>query len=171
MRLAGPAPCDRPPGIFLEGTALMTRHGFACLALAALCSAPGAAAGQGAEEKTKVEVSLASEHVPADLKAGARVDLLRVDGKTAAGRVVLYRTTTVVPNIEVASVTRAAEKPKEPEQAVKVELLATKEQAALIEKAKRTLVTVVETRPGAPPETKRRPVTLRLEPAQHPDKK
>jgi hypothetical protein len=148
----------------------MTGRGFAGLVFVALCSASGAAAGQGAEEKTKVEVAFAAEHVPADLKAGARVDLLRVDGKTAAGRMVLYRTAVVVPNVEVASVTRA-EKPKEPEQAVKVELLATKEQAALIEKAKRALVTVVENRPGAPPETKRRPVTLRLEPANQPDKK
>jgi hypothetical protein len=149
----------------------MVRQRFVALALAAACFAPGPASAQRAEEKVKVEVAFAAEHVPADLKAGARVDLQRVDGKTATGKVVLYRTAIVVPDIEVASVTRAAEKPKDPEQAVKVELLATKEQAALIEKAKRALVTVVETRPGAPPETQRRPVTLRLEPAKLPDKK
>jgi hypothetical protein len=150
----------------------MVRQRFVALALAAACSGPAPASARPADdEKVKVEVAFAAEHVPADLKAGARVDLLRVDGKTAASGKVLYRTAAVVPNVEVASVTRAAEKPKEPEQAVKVELLATKEQAALIEKAKRTLVTVVETRPGAPPQTKRRPVTLRLEPAKQPDKK
>jgi hypothetical protein len=121
-------------------------------------------------ERTKVEPSLAAEHVPNGLKAGTRVDLNMVTATTIrANGFVAYSTTALAPDVEVTSVTKL-EKPKAPEEAVKVELLVTKEQAARIEKAKAQLVTVVERVPGGKPKTTQKSVPLRLE-VPKPDKK
>lgn len=123
----------------------------------------GAARALGEEKDITVEVYFASEHVPEGLKAGAKVDLMRVDGKTVTrtGKV-SYVTTVLSTDIEVASITRV-EKPKTPEQAVKVVFQVTPDRAGFIERAKSRLVTVVETTlEGGKKETKR-PVTLRLE--------
>jgi hypothetical protein len=116
-----------------------------------------------ADETTTVEVYFASEHVPVGLKAGCRVDLMRVDGKsiTPSGKV-SYSTSGLAQNIEVVSVT-TLEKPKGREQAVKVELRVTKAQAAMIERAKARLVTVTETTSDGQTKTERRRVPLRLE--------
>jgi hypothetical protein len=79
-------------------------------------------AGSRADDKVNVEVWLATEHVPKDLKAGMMVDLSWVRGKTqTSGGVVSYSTSVVTRGCEVVSVTHV-EKPKEPEQAVKVEI-------------------------------------------------
>jgi hypothetical protein len=142
------------------------------LVLLVICS--GAAVAQdnstwmfvtAAEDKVNVEVWLATEHVPADEKAGMVVDLSRVQGKTQTGTgLVSYSTAVVTRGCEVVSVLHA-DKPKEPEQAVKVELSVTKGQAKLIEAVKSRLVTVVESE-GGKSETTRKPATLRLEPAK-----
>jgi hypothetical protein len=114
-------------------------------------------------DKVKAELSLSAEHVPADLKAGTRVDLKVVTGKTVApnGRT-LYRTFTSVADVEVGSVTKV-EKPTNPEEAVKVELLVTKEQAGKIDELKKREATRVEKAPGGGVTTKKAPLTLRLE--------
>jgi hypothetical protein len=140
----------------------MSRQCTLALALLTVCGV----AAQGADETTKVEVYCASEHVPDGLKAGARVDLMQVVGKsvTASGKV-SYSTTGVAQDIEVVSV-NAVEKPKAPEQAVKVELRVTKAQAAAIERAKARLVTVTEATSGGQTKTERKPVPLRLEPTK-----
>jgi hypothetical protein len=68
----------------------------------------------------------------------------------------------VVQNIEVASIAKV-EKPKSPEEALKVEVRATKEQAEKIERFKKQMVTTVVRNPGGAPEQKRMPIPLRLE--------
>jgi hypothetical protein len=134
------------------------------LALAFL--AVGGVTAQGADETTTVEVYCASEHVPNGLKAGARIDLVLVVGKsvTASGKV-SYSTTGVAQDIEVVSV-NAVEKPKAPEQAVKVELRVTKAQAAAIARSQARLVTVTEATSDGQTRTERKPVPLRLEPTK-----
>jgi hypothetical protein len=124
------------------------------------------APGPRADETTTVVVYFASEHVPVGLKAGTRVDLMRVEGKsvTPSGKV-SYTTNGLAQDIEVVSVT-TVEKPKVPEQAVKVELRVTKADAATIEKAKARLVTVTEATSDGQTKTERRPVPLRLEPTK-----
>ena len=138
------------------------------IALALLTVYGVAVQGEGSpgprmDETTTVEVYFASEHVPVGLKAGSRVDLMRVDGKsvTPSGKV-SYTTTRLAQDIEVVSVTKV-EKPKGPEQAVKVELRVTKAHAATIETAKARLVTVTETTSDGQTKTERRRVPLRLE--------
>ena len=130
------------------------------LALLAVCGL-----ARGAEETTTVEIYCASEHVPEGLKEGARVNLMMVVGKTAtpAGKV-SYSTKPVVKDIEVASV-KQVDKPKEPDQAVKVELKVTTDQAAAIEKVKAQLVTTVTTADGTT-KSEKKPIPLRLEPTK-----
>src|ERR1700752_3984439 len=81
-----------------------------------------------ADDRVKVEVLLATEHVPKDLKAGTRVDLKMVTGKTAAPNgLTVYSGSLVAANVEVASVA-PVDKPATPEAAVRVKLLVSKDQ-------------------------------------------
>lgn len=132
------------------------------LALALL--AVSAVAGQGAIETTLVEVYCASEHVPDGMKPGARVDLMIVSGKTVTrtGKV-NFNLNSVAKNMELVSINKE-EKPKTPEQAVKVELRVTKAQAVAIEKIKSQFVTVIETTTDGKKKTEKRPVPLRIVP-------
>jgi hypothetical protein len=143
------------------------RFVFATLSVAALCSGAGTAQERkpaGADGPVTVEVTLAPEHVPEGLKPGARADLVTVTGKTVArGGQVRYVTSGLARDVEVAAVARP-ERPADPERPVRVELRVTREQAALVDKAKKKLVNVTETPPGGgAPETKQKPVQLRLE--------
>jgi hypothetical protein len=115
--------------------------------------------------RVKVEVHLSADHAPEAIKANSRADLVYVQSsaKTSKGKV-LYNTRPVARDVEVVSVKRE-KKPADPARAVRVELRVTKEQAAKIEKMKTLVVTVVETE-GGKSVTKKRPVTLRLEPAR-----
>jgi hypothetical protein len=111
----------------------------------------------------KVEVKLAKEHVPDGLKAGDHVDLMFVASmtKTATGKVA-YSTRGVTQNVVVTAVTEV-DKPPRPEDAVKVELQVSKDQAAKIEQIKTRLVRVSERIPGGGVQTVQKPVPLRLE--------
>jgi hypothetical protein len=161
---------------YTKGAFAMFKQVLVALALLTVCGAaaptrghPARAAARttarGAEEQAKVELSFATEHVPAGLKAGAKVDLMMVNGRsvTPAGQV-SYTTSTVAGSAEVASVT-PVDKPATPEQAVKVELRVTKDQAARIERLKAQKVKTVETTAQGRVE-KTVPVTFRLEPAR-----
>lgn len=118
----------------------------------------------------KVEVLLATEHVPNDLKAGTRVDLNMVTGKTVGPNgLTAYRIQPVAADLEVASV-KAVDKPATPEAAVRVQLLVAKDMAAKVEKTRDHMVTVVETQADGTVVRKMKPVTLRLE-LPKPDKK
>jgi hypothetical protein len=132
------------------------------LALLTVCGV----GSRGADKTTKVEVYCAAEHVPKGLKAGARVDLMQVVGKsvTRSGKV-SYSTTGLAKDIDVVSVTKV-KKPKVPEQAVKVGLRVSKAQAAVIERAKARLVTVTERTSDGQTKTERKPIPLRLEPTK-----
>lgn len=120
----------------------------------------------GAEDETTVEVSLAAEHAPQGLKTGDKVDLMRVDGKAVSrtGKV-SYTTVILAQELEVAAVTRV-DKPKSPEEAIKVELRVNQDQAATIERTKAQRVTTVVTTSDGGRKTEKRPVTLRLELAE-----
>lgn len=113
--------------------------------------------------KAVVEVFLSTEHSPAGLKAADKVILMRVNGKsvTRKGKVA-YTCAVVVPEAMVVGVVNV-EKPMEPEQAVKVKLQTTKEQAALVERVKVQFVDTYETTGDGRSEMKKTPVTLRLE--------
>jgi len=119
-----------------------------------------------ADEPITVEIYCATEHVPAGLKAGNRVDLFKVLGKTVtpAGKV-SYTTNGMAQNIEVASVT-AVENPKTPEEAVKVELKVTKGLAAAIDKVKKQLVSVTVATSDGQSKTQAVPIPFRLEPTK-----
>jgi RNA polymerase sigma factor (sigma-70 family) len=119
-----------------------------------------------AEPLVKVEVAVATAHLPEDLKAGARVDLQYVKAVMHYGTgKVVYDAPTVVAGIEVVSVTRL-EKPMDPDRAVKVELRVTKEQAARIDKEKQRLVDWSEPGPGRTKKTVKKLVPLRFVPHQ-----
>jgi hypothetical protein len=107
-------------------------------------------------------VQLSVEHAPEGLKADSRADLKMVlsSAKTKTGKV-MYSTSPLAEGVEVVAVNRK-EKPKDPDQAVLVELRVTTAQAEKIEAAKARLVTIVETS-GGKSATKQRPVPLRLE--------
>jgi hypothetical protein len=157
---------DVHPSHTTKGAFDMTKGLLVGLALVALVGDPGPAqekAKAEPAERVKVVAFFAAEHVPVGLKAGTRVDLKVVVGKTVSPRgLVAYNTTTLVADIEVASVT-PVEKPDTPDKAVKVELLVPKGQAERVEKTRDHLVTVIETVSGGTPERKTKPVTLRLE--------
>jgi hypothetical protein len=127
---------------------------------------PDPAPPPGAEDKVTVELPFATEHVPAGLKAGAKVVLHRVDGRstTPAGEASLT-TVVLVPKCEVASVT-PVDKPATPEQAVKVGLRVTKAQAAVVERHKARRVSSREMAADGSVKEEQRPVTFRLEPAK-----
>ena len=136
----------------------MFKHGF--IAVATLAISAGFAA---ADEKKTVEVFFAAENVPEGLKVGNKVDVKAITGKTVTATGVASLTTmNVVQNVEVASITKV-EKPKSLEEAIKVEVRATKDQAEKIEQFKKKMVTTVVRTPGGSPEQKRMPIPLRLE--------
>ena len=111
----------------------------------------------------KVDVFVGTEHVPMGLKAGTLVDLKLVTGKTVAPRGrTLYATSPVAAGVEVALVA-PVEKPAHPEAAVRVQLLAAKDLAAKIEKARDQIVDVVERQPDGVVASKKKAVTLRIE--------
>jgi hypothetical protein len=143
----------------------MTRLLFAGIGLVA---AIGLAAAQDKkddkkDDRVKVEILLATEHVPKDLKAGTRVDLKMVTGKTvtATGKTALTLS-PVAADVEVASVA-PVEKPANPEAAVRVNLLVPKDLAAKVEKTRDTMVMVVERQADGTVVRKTKPVILRLE--------
>jgi hypothetical protein len=122
--------------------------------IGAIVVACAATAGMGlADDKlppgtATVDVSLAKEHVPDGLKAGAHVDLDYVASmtKTPTGKVA-YSTWGVTQDAVVVSVTEV-EKPQTPEDGVKVELQVPKDQLTRIEQLKKRLVRVSERIPG-----------------------
>ena len=123
-----------------------------------------------ADDRVKVEVLLATEHLPKDLKAGARVDLKMVTGKTTGPKgLTAYTTSLVAADVEIASV-ESVEKPANPEAAVRVQLLVPKDMAEKVEKTRDHKVKVVERKDDGSVESKLKPVTLRLE-LPKPDKK
>jgi len=115
-------------------------------------------------DQAKVEITLSSEHSPEKLKAGDRVHIKRVNGMTVTKTGLKnYTTATVVKNAEVVSVI-PIEKPKSPDEALKVVLKVPEAQAARLEKMKSALATVFESKPGGGKgEMKKKPVILRLE--------
>jgi hypothetical protein len=131
-----------------------------CSTLLALALCCGSSSAQ--PEKVKVEVPFATEHVPDGVQAGAKVNLTYVVSKIAGGRLTYYRTAPVIPDVEVAAITKV-EKPTTPEEAVKVEFLVTKEQADTIKMFKEKLVTRVERQPGQPSVNVKKPLTFRIE--------
>jgi hypothetical protein len=149
------------------GPAVNRRHFLVAVvvvadSLAVLLS-PAAAQQNAKEDKVKVEIHLSAEHAPEAIKANARADLVYVKSSTKIPGKVMYNTTPIAKGVEVVSVKRE-QKSADPNKAVLVELRVAKEQAARIEKMKKHVVTVVE-REGGKTVTKKRPVTLRLEPA------
>jgi hypothetical protein len=138
---------------------------FLPVLMAVACVPAHAAQEKAPAASVKVEVPLSAEHAPEAIRANTRADLVYVASTTRFGTgKVLYTTRPIVRDVEVVSVKRE-KKPADPARAVLVELRVTKEQAAKIEKMKTLLVTVVE-REGGKPVTKKRPLTLRLEPAK-----
>jgi hypothetical protein len=123
----------------------------------------GTAQADKTDERVKVEIHLATEHVPKDLKAGTRVDLKMVKSKTVGPRGrTTYSTSPVAENVEVASVVQV-EKPANPEGAVRVQLLVVKDKAEKIKKTRDHMVTVVERQKDGGVVRKKKPITLRLE--------
>lgn len=123
-------------------------------------------AARGADETTKVEAYFAVEHVPEGLKAGARVDLMMVVGKTTtATGIVRYSTNGVAKDVEVVSITEIRN-PKTAEQAVKVELKATEDQAAKIKRVQARFVNVTVATSDGQTRSERKPIPLRLEPTK-----
>jgi hypothetical protein len=116
-----------------------------------------------ADDRVKVDVLLSEENVPKGLKAGNRVDLKMVTGKSITPKgVVSLNTVPVAPDLEVASVTNV-EKPATPLAAVKVQLLVPKDLAAKVEKTRDRMVSVVERTKDGGVVRKMIPVILRLE--------
>jgi hypothetical protein len=153
----------------LEGVSEMTRLLLAGIGLVATVGLVPAQ-NKKADGRVKVEVLLATQHVPKGLKAGTRVDLKMVMGKTVGPRgLTLYRARLVAAGVEVASVARV-DKPATPEAAVRVQLLVAKDMAGKVQKTRDHMVTVIERQADGSVERKRKPVTLRLE-LPKPDKK
>jgi hypothetical protein len=140
----------------------MTRLLLAGIGLAAMAGLV-MAQDKKVDDHVKVEIFLATEHVPKDVKAKTRVDLKMVTGKTVAPNgFTVYRASLVAANVEVASVT-AVEKPVTPEGAMRVELLVDKGLASKIEKTRDHMVTVRERLGNGTSVRNTKPVTLRLE--------
>jgi hypothetical protein len=123
---------------------------------------PKHAPNPAAPGKAVVDVYLSTEHAPTGLKTGDKVMLMRVNGKsvTPKGKTA-YACAVVVPEAVVVGVVDV-EKPKSPEQAIKVQLQTTKDQAKQIERIKVQVVTTYESIDGHT-EAKKTPVTLRIE--------
>src|SRR5262249_19826639 len=76
-----------------------------------------AAQDKKADDRVEVEVHLATEHVPTGLRAGARVDLKMVTGKTIRPKgLTVYKAGLVAAGLEVASVA-PVDQPATPEAA------------------------------------------------------
>ena len=140
----------------------MIKVAAVAMILAAL--APFAQAQQESAPKV-IEIFLAPEHIPENLKAGDKIDLKMVTGKAGVGKRALYMSQTMAGGLEVKKVSRM-EKPDEHGRSIRVELAAPATAAKTIEKAKAQLVTVVETVPGQGSTTSLRPVPFRLEPTK-----
>jgi uncharacterized protein (TIGR03067 family) len=122
--------------------------------------AASAAQHSDKEDKVKVQVSFSAQHVPAELKAGSRADLVMVVSMMIApSGLTNMRTAPVAAATEVVSVKRE-ETSADPLKAVQVELRVTKEQAEKIEKIKERRVKVRERGSGVLKEV---PIPLRLE--------
>lgn len=118
---------------------------------------------QNADDRVKVEVTLATEHVPKELKAGARVDLKFVTGKNvSATGATVYTSQLWAANFEVASVT-AVDKPASPEEAVRVQLFVAKDKAKGVESFRDTKIEVIERQADGSAVRKKKPLILRLE--------
>ena len=125
-------------------------------------SAAPAAAPTAKTDVSNVSVSLAAEHVPAGLKAGDKVTIQAVMGKTVGPNgITAYRTSDIASNATVVSV-KHEPKPATPEQAFTVVLAVTKEQAAKIDEYKAHLVSVMEKKPDGTVAQTRKPVPLRV---------
>src|SRR5262249_36454656 len=121
-------------------------------------------------DRVKVEVLFKTEHVPKDLKAGKRVDLKLVTGKTVGPNgLTVYRSQMVAADIEVGAIA-PVDKAAAPETPVRVQLLVAKDMAGKVQKARDQIVTVVERQGDGTVVRKMIPVTLRLE-LPKPDKK
>lgn len=141
----------------------MKRHLLALVTLAALGSAVWAQEKkeQAGEETTKV--SFTTSQIPEDLKAGSVVNLVTITGRTvSANGLVSTNSSIIVPNLEVVAVKQLA-KAQDKDQAVEVEFKTTRKQAQTIQKAKTTMVNIVESVPGGKPEMKKVPLPLKLE--------
>ena len=115
------------------------------------------------DDPVKIEVFFSKEHVPADLKAGEKVDLKRIDTARISGDGTMrYTMTTLAEGIEVLSVTKE-EKPRETWLAMSVQFRVTKEQAELITQTKSTLIPFTSKGPDGKRVTKQRPVPMRIE--------
>jgi hypothetical protein len=153
----------------LEGGSEMTRLLLAGIGLVATVGLVPAQ-DKKADDRVKVEVLLATEHVPEGLKAGTRVDLKMVTGKTINPRgETAYVASLVAAAVEVASV-EPVDKPAAPEAAVRVQLLVAKDSAERVEWHRDRKVTVFERQPDGSRVRQTKPVTLRLE-LPKPDKK
>jgi hypothetical protein len=137
--------------LLLAGIGLIAAFGFAT------------AQDKKEDDRVKVEVLLATEHVPEGLKAGTRVNLMMVTGKTVTPKgQVAYTTGAVALDIEIASVEKV-DKPATPEAAVKVNLLMPKDTSAKVEKARDQMVMTFERQADGTIVRKMKPITLRLE--------
>ena len=147
----------------------MTRLLLAGIGLVATAGLVGAQ-DKKADDRVKVEVFLATEHVPKDLKPGTRVDLKIVLSKRIGGNgLPVYTAGSIAAGLEVASVS-SVEKPADREAAVRVHLLVPKDMAGEVETARDGKVTVVKQRTDGSVETSQKRNTLRLE-LPKPDKK
>jgi hypothetical protein len=146
---------------FYKGVFAMFKRFVVALAAVTVC---GLAAR--ADDTTTLDVYFATEHVPVGLKAGNRVDLMKVMGKTVtpAGKV-NYTAGGLAQNLEVVSVAPVPN-PKTPEEAVKVELRVTNTQAKAIQAVMAKLVSVTEATSDGQTKTVSKAIPLRLEPAK-----
>ena len=115
------------------------------------------------DDRVKVDVLLATEHEHKGLRAGTRLDLKMVAGKTVGPNgLTIYNAPLVAADVEVASV-ELVDKPENSEAAVRVQLLVPKDLAGKVEKTRDRMVTVAERQADGSVERKLKPVTLRLE--------
>ncbi len=118
---------------------------IALMVLSWLMMPGNVAVGFADDETSTVEVYFARENVPAEVKTGSRVHLLRLDGRTVTRTGKVSQTTTILASNVVAESVTMVEKPASPEQAVKVVLRVKKIQLRTVERAKTQMVTVMET--------------------------
>ncbi len=136
---------------------------IALMVLSWLMMPGNVAVGFADDETSTVEVYFARENVPAEVKTGSRVHLLRLDGRTVTRTGKVSQTTTILASNVVAESVTMVEKPASPEQAVKVVLRVKKNQLRTVERAKTQMVTVMETDSDGNRKTVKKPVTLLLE--------
>jgi hypothetical protein len=120
------------------------------------------AAPPPSDATVKVELTLPTEHVSKDLKAGAKVDLERVTAKVGNGATADYLTVPIFRDLEVAAVTKA-EKSGDAGATVVVELKVTGDQAKRIGELKTEQAPYEERPAGKPATTVTKPAVLRLD--------